>query len=468
MDIWIYFHQQTTSIPNTILIHITTSSVRRPMEMFHPLIPGLLYPVFLLVRAIVHLFRNICWKLSGSTAASSNATRPDAPMKCAHVLKVKWRFKFDVLIQSNKPEDFVLFHESFEYPEYVLKDEITLYHINTREAMFVECQKGSSVWDLREFSFSKEAQFRLAEKVIIMPIGAAKKLVYSLGRLRDKIIFMGNTSRCGSTLLCRMFQSTGHYISYVEPGVLGDLMPCVEHEDDPDVAEYIMTTLTLLCKPCQQNPAIEGHVIKIATSSTKIIQCLHKLLPKAHYLFVYRNLLPVMKSVARIVPSLPYTHLYSLLNLLSAKWAENFSTYHNRYEEHSYLDEDFVSPYRRIIPLCLQAVLCYFSFLKQGISICAVRYEDLIQDPEGSLKSIFSVCDIHHGYIPKALIPLDHDAQEKSALSGTKIVNLKIPEFTDVEKEQVRKMCECYGIPNILIDKVYPHTVTLSGSWLRK
>ena len=465
MHAWISILQQMTSVQLKFTIN-TSNSLGK--EMFHPLIPGLLYPFYLLIRAIIHFFRNIVWRVTGIHAPLSSHTEESEPTKCAHVLRIKWRFKFDVLIQSNKPEDFVLFHESFEYPEYVLKDEISLYHINATEAMFVECPEGCSVWDLSEFSFSKEAQFKLAERVIILPIVAARKLARTLKLSEEHVIFMGNMSRCGSTLLCRMFQSTGHFISYVEPGVLAELMPCVNFEDNPYTAEYITTTLMLLCKPCSWNPAIKGHVIKLATSNTKIIKCLHKLFPKAHYIFIYRNLIPVMKSLARIVPSLPYTHLYSLLNLLSTKWAEEFCRYHNRCEDLSYLNEDFASPYQKIIPICLPPVILYFTFIKEGINICAIRYEDLIQHPEGSLKSIFSTFDIPHSYVPKALIPLDHDAQEKSSLSGTKLMNLKIPEFTDYEKQYISHMCQRYGLPDILEEKVYPHTVTLSGKLTRR
>ncbi len=99
------------------------------------------------------------------------------------------------------------------------------------------------------------------------------------------------TLRCGSTLLCQIFQETQKCIAYSEPGIaqdlhlLGNMMKNNSSESE-DTKKYIKYSFMLLCKPVKGRDVV-AHVMKISTPSLSFIQHLQVLFPGSRTLFSY-------------------------------------------------------------------------------------------------------------------------------------------------------------------------------------
>lgn len=76
---------------------------------------------WLFVNAIYRLIQMIYWMVNG--------TRPENYGNSAQVMRIVFRFKFDQYLTPASVTDFILSHESFVAPEYVLQDHISLYQV---------------------------------------------------------------------------------------------------------------------------------------------------------------------------------------------------------------------------------------------------------------------------------------------------------------------------------------------------
>jgi hypothetical protein len=59
----------------------------------------------------------------------------------------------------------------------------------------------------------------------------------------------------------------------------------------------------------------------------------------------------------------------------------------------------------------------YMFLFKQGIPMCAVRYEYLTADPEQIVTSIFHYCDLPVSEVPQACKEFDQDSQSGSLIA---------------------------------------------------
>src|SRR6218665_3375125 len=77
---------------------------------------------WLFVNAIYRLIQMIYWMLNGSGS--------DRPDNSARLMRIVFRFKFDQYLTPASVNDFILTHERFVDPEYVLQDHISLYQVS--------------------------------------------------------------------------------------------------------------------------------------------------------------------------------------------------------------------------------------------------------------------------------------------------------------------------------------------------
>lgn len=116
-----------------------------------------------------------------------------------------------MISQANTLQNFIAIHKGFCDPSIVLNDNVTLYAVNQREAVFVECDD-----DITVTSVMKPAQYQRARRLIILPIHS----VHRLAAQKAKLLMLPNTTRCGSTLLCQIFEKTGKCLALAEPEVM--------------------------------------------------------------------------------------------------------------------------------------------------------------------------------------------------------------------------------------------------------
>ena len=189
--------------------------------------------------------------------------------------------------------DFITTHKGFADPEYILKDNVTLYYITETEAIFVETDPDMDITKTCNCGFMMINQFYHAKQLIILPIDVFHKLAANIGDPHGKLIFMGVTARCGSTLLTRCFDETGRIKCFSEPlafkAIVGMEAP---HLEDSATLLKCCSFVNILCKP-DRSRIIDAYFFKLDIFSTIFLRHLSQLYSDAYLLFMYRDGLKV-------------------------------------------------------------------------------------------------------------------------------------------------------------------------------
>ena len=178
---------------------------------------------------------------------------------------------------------------------------MTLYCVTSESAIFVEVSRGCDVTSSHASPFYTLAQFENAMNLVIIPIHVFHKMAQSIGPPEGRFIFVGNTTRCGSTLLLQVFEETGSALAFSEPAVLGQLADYRSQLNDADFERLASHVMNMLCKRQK-----ETYVFKLTIPTMALIPHMKRLYPDVHCLFLYRDGLNVAQSLVKIVSVTPY------------------------------------------------------------------------------------------------------------------------------------------------------------------
>lgn len=243
---------------------------------------------FMIAQRTVWVFTGTYWQLR-------QTRKPENYARSAQVMNILGRFKFDDYLAPAKRSDFILTHNRFENPEIVLQDHITLYHVNEKEAVFVEAPVGAELWRARYSPFFMAAQYYNAVRVICMPIHSFYRLTEKLEDPKN-LTFITNTARCGSTLLTQMFESTGKVVCLSEPSALNVMTKVAEDKEHKEGIDRLFRhTVRMLCKPTKNNEV--GYVLKLTGPAMPRLDHIATLFPKSKSLFMYRDFLKVEQNI---------------------------------------------------------------------------------------------------------------------------------------------------------------------------
>ena len=118
------------------------------------------------------MLRGFIWWFNGiSTRIQQNAKPQPLNHEVAHAQLIRFRFKSDFLEPSVRR--YVTTHHSFLEPEYVLSDNVSLYCMTEKSAVFLEAGYYVHIQDPGQSSHpGKQDECRL----IVLPIWAFKKI----------------------------------------------------------------------------------------------------------------------------------------------------------------------------------------------------------------------------------------------------------------------------------------------------
>ena len=144
-------------------------------------------------------------------------------------------------------------HREFVDPDYVLKDHVTLYNLTKKAAVFIETAKNVNVTQSKHGGFLRLAQFKLAKKLLVMPMHVFHQLGDKTGQTKAKMIFLSTTGRCGSSLVAQVFEETGSAITYYEPDPICVLAAGLKMATSiKERIQIVRTCINIMCKPFQQ------------------------------------------------------------------------------------------------------------------------------------------------------------------------------------------------------------------------
>lgn len=321
--------------------------------------------------------------------------------------------------------------ESIESKTIIENPNISLYCLDpqNQKAIFVETP---SDVDLSNASFFHQAQYNYAQRLIAVPFQDLYQLAAALKEPIKHLIMIYSVGRCGSTLLSKVFNQVDTVVSLSEPDVFSQIV-AIRNPDgskDQEIAQLLKICIYLLCKPTSEGKP-SCWVIKLRSFCIELGDLIYQAFPDAKALFLYRNLEDVVKSSIRA-----FVFLSTMLPTI-AQNIDFYSKYIPLLKDYAnYIDFTDPSAIDLYATLWLSVMQRYMLLHQQGILTFAIRYEDLMTDPQQIVASIFKYCDLPISEVSKACQAFEKDAHSSSNLSRENLNNnVKIPDILEIRQE---------------------------------
>lgn len=371
--------------------------------------------------------------------------------------------ELSILAKNRQPSSAPMKLNDFDYAEktsvsanvILTNPNISLFCLDHdhKRAIFVQTPKAINIY---KQPFLYNAQYEHAEKLFTLPYETLHKLSETLPE--PKLILLYSLCRCGSTLLNNAFNELDTVFSFSEPDVFFNLTALrdIKIKHDIDFIKLSQSSLKLLSKQLKKEDAC---VIKFRGFSIEIADLLYQAAPNAHHLFLYRNAEPWAKSMARSTKLLETNGLKRepLRPLFNGYPRENFLSYLSQFNARARnwsMLENFALGW-------LSMMNRYLEHWQAGIPFAALRYEDLIQNPEAMLRKIFDYCGLAKADTPQALQAFSKDSQEGTRFSGKANRQDKTLELNEEHLEQVRAVLR-YHVTLNEPDVSLPNTLSIS------
>jgi len=328
------------------------------------------------------------------------------------------------------PEDFSYLEGETIEPTVVLEnDNMSLYCLDpqNQQVIFVETPLDSA---LSQASFFYEAQYELAQRLIVMPYSDFHQIAEKLEPLQKQVVLIYSVGRCGSTLLSKGFNQLDSVVSLSEPDVFSQMvmMRNPDGRDDLEMAKLLKSCLLLQTKSNISKPS--SYVLKFRSFCIELGDLIYQAVPQAQAIFMYRNAEEVVKSAIRafahITQHYSSSELQKNIDFLS-RFTPLLKEYVNYIEgEPSVIDSETIS--------WLSIMHRYLVLYQQGVPLCAVRYEDLLANPQLMMNELFNYCGLQTSDVSHVF---EEDSQEGTLLSQAALRqnNLELPDRLEIRNK---------------------------------
>lgn len=268
---------------------------------------------------------------------------------------------------------------------------ITLYALDhfSQEAIFVETPPDV---DLAERPFLYQAQYDNAIRLYSMSYKSFLKLA-DLVRQPDKpLILIHSVGRCGSTLLSAVFNNLPDVLSLSEPEAFTEIVKRREADgsNEDEMARLLDAVIQVQCRPMSQTAVPQMIAIKFRSFSTVMIDLLHRVAPQSKHIFLYRNAEDRARSIARAFRTVEAENeAMDHANLrVRTKFVPLLSQYADRAANGTLSKVEFS------MLAWLSGMQKYMELHAAGVPMCAVRYEDMIAQPEPIVRRLYEYCGL--------------------------------------------------------------------------
>ncbi len=411
--------------------------------------------LFFLLNASFTACRNIIWRSSGLLSEIKNRQSKDGFVG-AHKMKIRMKHFIDILYPVTL-RNFVLTHKEFIDPEYIFSDNVTLLQVTKDTVIFIEGNNGMPPAFSMGFSFSTIGQIATGEYIITMSLETFFRLSERLGKVDNKLVFLHNIARCGGSLVTNILEHTGCVVGWNEPRVLDNITRQMNHTWNRKTSKRVLqATLRMLAKPYSGiDSSVAKYVIKPSpcVSTMPYWRMLHEAAPHATQIFIYRDLNAAFHSLIRVVTTVP-SHMFLYIASLTENPHAPALCYHwNGTQGLGYTD--MTARYNYIHEFSYRTIRNAFkAFLemqKCGLHIPAIKYEDLVSNPESIVAALLREIGIPAEVVPRALKGMEMDSQAQVPFSQEKMAKLKEqakgskldPEFLDDMQQEFEEV----GVP---------------------
>ena len=408
------------------------------------------------MNTIYTFFRNLLWRWNGVYPEAKKRCMASSSFYGAHRMKIQKSHYLDIVYAIGLL-NFALTHQEFVDPEYVLRDSVTLLQVTRDAAIFIEGKQGMPpAFSITTYSFATVGQIVVGEYIIVMPLSALLRLSEKLSDIGPDTVFLHNTARCGGTLVSNMLEHTGRVIAWNEPRVVDNVLRHANHTWNRKTSQSVLrATIKMLTKPyCGFEEAPSAYVIKLCAIYGSCWRLLRKAAPGATNLFLYRNLNAAALSTGRILPMVPICFPIYLASLSKNPHALAFVLYMLGCSGAGYADMparyDYLLEwgYRTVLSNCK----AFMDMRRNGLRIPALRYEDLISEPDTMVPALLKAVGIPESLTSRAMEALQLDSQTKAPFSQQAMADKKkrSVDFTELDSDFLEHMtqeCEEAGVP---------------------
>ncbi|KAK7471638.1 hypothetical protein BaRGS_00035735 [Batillaria attramentaria] len=406
------------------------------------------FMLYVLTRWMVVTLQKFTWAVWGIERVRRDARRGLQFKQSAHVQEVLWRRKLNSYAVADVA-DFITKHREFKHPSYVLRPNVSLYCVTRNEAVFVETPEGEDVYSGGPLYLR---QFALAQRVITMPLASFHKTASDVGPPRVPFTWLSCTSRSGSSLLAHVLGSARNMRVLHEPDALTCLGRLLRDKAlaSGEYSQLLASAVMLLCKPDDRCGAL---LLKARPCITRMVEDVYTAIPRARYLFLYRNSLKSLNSCLAVAAGDPATRAMRMVldsKVLSTifpcgrKWL---------YAAEAGINE---KPSAAIRPNTLTAsgiataawaagVARAAEFRDKGIPLRALLYEDIMRNPRAACEQLFKLLELRPEHVPDAVQVFRQDFNRSPPLPQMD-TRRALPHEARQEADFVLKK---YGLPKL-------------------
>jgi hypothetical protein len=312
-------------------------------------------------------------------------------------------------------------------PEHVLDNpHVSLYALDPerQQALFVETPPDR---DLLAHPFLYQAQAEHATRVIAVPYPLFFDWAERAPRA-NQVVVIYSSGRCGSTLLSRLFQEVDVMVSLSEPDVFTQINELVLW--GKLTAQDAMPLLAAAVRHYWKAGLKQGAswlVMKLRSQLNALTETLERAVPEARPLYMYRNADDVIASYLRVAGK-PATvaWLKSWIAAVMSTRGISWSV------EEIFADHGHVG--LQVIYWAWVAEQ-YLAMRARGRDVRAIRYEDLVADPDRVMGELFRPWGLRwDAAISRRVMAEDSQHGTHHARVEHKIV------LSDAERQVVRRL----------------------------
>ena len=366
---------------------------------------------------------------------------------------ILWKQRISFLNNST-PRDFFCLNFTRVEPEYVLRPNVSLYTVTDKEAIFVETPAKMNIYSSDTFPFFFAAQFIHGTHVIRMDIECFHSLADQVGDPSVPVTWMSNTGRCGSTMMCQIFESVEGTLVMAEPDAVQNVFYLLQDRNyigisTKDCQRILKSTVRMLCKP---RAGTERIFIKLRSSCTALMADMSTLFPDIKHLFLYRNCEETVASFANALNSLPYGLVLRLCsdNEVLSNFVPLFRKllrYHigtkRKDAAEVPLNENTIGI---LTYLWAEQILLARDAISRDKRVLTTRYEEIVSKPMETIKEVFENTGVDLKHLGKAVSSLSKDSQRGTGLSRSSIGN-QSRKVGDADRVHADRILTGYNLP---------------------
>jgi len=353
--------------------------------------------------------------------------------------RIHWRAKPHEALDAEPANNFVLSHQEWVQPGWVLKDNVSLFGISGDGATvtFTVTEPKVDVYSSDHGPFMYITQYKLATHLVTMDITTFTQLADSIAHQDVKVILVANTGRCGSTLLAQMFEAVEGTRVLSEPHSLLDVLYLHNRKKvDDKVYKHLVKSIMKVHIECARQRTEETNtlVFKPVFKCTPQIKLMADGFPGTSVLFLYRDVSETVVSFQRVMAAFTtLARFFTTDQEMALWWVEDLplplphSSY--KWSRDPEMLEQLSMASAMALNYCCTAV-CVRDYIKQGLGISCLDYKDLVTRPSEAWSALASYC----GLDPTSAKPLE--AHKKDSQRGAFLSRGVLRPAGKVDKEE--------------------------------